>query len=184
MHYTEYNSEVADKALCCYDQIFFACVQDPHESRVCSSSAIRPDDTPRAAAQPVQPHSVYFAQRESWSSYLKFLPEKNLEESYLEAFCSSFCRLSALRWEYCSSVNSLIPRVQIWLQKLAFFPLFSLYICRKNFDRSQYILGVNADLILFFPLFLFNFRYQSFKALFEVNVSQLVYDVKTYFWNM
>lgn len=65
MHYMEYNSEIADKAHCCYNQTFFACVQDPHESRVCSSSAVRPDDIPGAAAQSVRPRSAYVAHRES-----------------------------------------------------------------------------------------------------------------------
>lgn len=89
-HYMGYNSEIVDKARCCYNQTFLTCVQDPHKSRACSSSLVRPDDIPRAAAQPVCSRSTYVAQREIWSSYLKFLPEKNLRESYSETFWDHF----------------------------------------------------------------------------------------------
>lgn len=65
MHYMEYNLEIADKARCCYDQMFFICAQDPHERRVSSSSVVRPDDIPGAAAQTVHPRSGCVAHRES-----------------------------------------------------------------------------------------------------------------------
>lgn len=51
----------------------------------------------RSGCLAVHSRSAYITQKEIWRSCLKFLPEKNLGESYLETFCLSFCGLSTLR---------------------------------------------------------------------------------------
>lgn len=92
-----------------WSNIFCMCARP-----TCSSSTVGPNDIPGAAAQPLPPHSVYVPHRESWASYLKFLPEKkknHLGESYLETFCNPFYALFTPKWKHKSSMNSLKPRL-------------------------------------------------------------------------
>lgn len=166
-----------------WSNIFCMCARP-----TCSSSTVGPNDIPGAAAQPLPPHSVYVPHRESWASYLKFLPEKKKKTTWENCTWKHF--VTHFMHYLPQNENTKV----LWIHSNPDYKSDC-----KNLGLLLYILcgyagriliEVSAFLILmqiwfYFFLWLwgfFKFRYQSFK---DPSEHLLVSTwSQTYFWNM